>query len=724
MDASSLRTCIRGSFLRCFSDPSLGPFSPIRCLFSYCKLQGYNALYVCGTDEYGTATETKALQEGLTPREICDKYHVIHKQVYEWFGIDFDVFGRTTTEWQTRISQSIFNDIQTAGLVSQDEMVQLFCEKDQKFLADRFVEGSCPHCSFVDARGDQCDSCGKLLNPSDLINPRCKICGTQPVPRKTRHLFLELPSIADRLETWVNSVSPNWTSNSVNITKSWLTKGLEKRCITRDLKWGTPVPLAGFTDKVFYVWFDAPIGYISITANYTPEWERWWKNPVQNDVRLVQFMGKDNVPFHTVIFPSSLLATGQDWTLLSDLSTTEYLNYEGGKFSKSRGTGVFGDQAAATGIAADVWRYYLLANRPEAADADLNWDDLKLRNNSELADNLGNFVNRALKFAQQSFENRVPELQRNSLTESELRLETAVSEQLQAYCQKLEKSSLKEGIKIAMAISKLGNQYLQDCKPWVLVKEDLPRCGVVISTAISLSRLIALVVWPYMPFLSANILYNQLNLPRDGYPRLPSKFELPYLPANHVLGEPVPLFRKISDDEIKALRARFSGVVEGTAHPFPLELRVGKVASAKPHPEADNLYVLTVSLGDSERTVVAGIRAQYSAEKLQDRLVVLCCNLKPTKFKGINSEGMLLAATKNDRILLLEPAGQVPAGTPLSLPGYAMATAASPKYDGKKVKSLPFEITTGLGFKGASFAAGAVPIVVLEAGDWSGSKIY
>jgi methionyl-tRNA synthetase len=344
--------------------------------------------------------------------------------------------------------------------------------------------------------------------------------------------------------------------------------------------------------------------------------------------------------------------------------------------------------------------------------------------NSELADNLGNFINRALKFAQQSFGNRVPALDRESLTESELKLENAVNEQLQLYIQKLERSNIKEGVKIAMAISKLGNQYLQDCKPWVLVKENMKRCGVVIATAVSLSKLLALLVWPYMPFLSANVLYNQLNIPRDGYPSLPAEFKLPFVPSDHELGDPQPLFRKISDDEIKALRVRFGGEAAAAGEPFPLDLRVGDVSSVENHPEADNLYVLKISFGDSERTVVAGVRAHYTAEALLGRKVVVCCNLKPTKFKGINSEGMLLAASKNDKIVLLVPTAAA-AGDKLTLTGYANPDAKAPKFDGKKVKSLAFEITSdGLKFKGVPFAAGTGSVTVKEEGDWNGAKIY
>ena len=295
----------------------------------YCKARNVNALYICGTDEYGTAVETKAIEEGKTPQEICDKYYRIHSDIYQWFDIGFDYFGRSATPHQTEITQAIFADLNKNGYIEQKTQLQLYCPKHQRFLADRFVEGTCPKCAFPDARGDQCDKCGNLLDPMELIDPRCKIDATTPVPRDTTHFYLKLDALQPKVETFVRENESKWTANAQAITNSWLKQGLESRSITRDLKWGVPVPLKGYEDKVFYVWFDAPIGYISITANYTDagneggeEWKKWWQPNPDTEVELYQFMGKDNVPFHTVLFPASLLGTGQPWTLLHDLSTT------------------------------------------------------------------------------------------------------------------------------------------------------------------------------------------------------------------------------------------------------------------------------------------------------------------------------------------------------------------------------------------------------------------
>ncbi len=367
-----------------------------------CRLLGYDTLYVCGTDEYGTATETRAQEEGVSPAELCSRYHEIHRQVYDWFQVSFDKFGRTSTEQQTRIVQQLFKDLDANGYIAEQEIEQLFCDSCSRFLADRFVRGVCPHCGYADARGDQCENCGKLLDPTDLKEPRCSTCGQTPHPKRTKHLYIDLPAIRPKLETWIKKASKEgfWANNAIQMTQAWIRDGLKPRAITRDLKWGIPVPKPGYENKVFYVWFDAPIGYISITAALGEEkgfdYADWWKNP--DNVDLFQFIGKDNIPFHTVIFPSTLLASGKQWTMLHHMSSTEYLNYEAGKFSKSKGIGVFGTDAMETGIPSDVWRFYIFYNRPEKSDYIFTWNDFLEKINGELIGNLGNLVNRTLAF--------------------------------------------------------------------------------------------------------------------------------------------------------------------------------------------------------------------------------------------------------------------------------------------------------------------------------------
>ncbi|PKC60057.1 methionyl-tRNA synthetase [Rhizophagus irregularis] len=519
----------------------------------YSRARRYNTLFVCGTDEYGTATETKALEEGTTCQELCDKYNAIHKQVYEWFELDFDYFGRTTTRQQTEIAQDIFMKLYKNGYLSEDAMIQLFCEKCQRFLADRYVEGTCPKCNYEDARGDQCDSCGQLLNATELVNPRCKLEGSTPIMRESKHMFLDLDTLQKTVEDWVikTSVEGKWSTNSKTITNSWLKEGLKPRCITRDLKWGTPVPLEEMKEKVFYVWFDAPIGYLSITANYTPHWEKWWKNP--DNVKLYQFMGKDNVPFHTVIFPSSLFGTGEDWTLLYHINTTEYLNYENTKFSKSRNIGVFGTDAKDTGINVSVWRYYLIASRPETNDSVFTWKEFIAYNNNELLANLGNFVNRVIKFSASKYNSIVPEFSYDKIEEKEF-IEN-IDSLLKNYIETLENVKLRAGLEIAMEISRLGNGYLQESKlDNSLFQNNIEKCSTVIGIAINLIYLLSALFFPYMPSTTESIC-RQLNAPlRD----IPDTWTIDILPG-HKLGKAEYLFKKIDDKKEEEYLNRYGG---------------------------------------------------------------------------------------------------------------------------------------------------------------------
>ncbi|KAK9918584.1 hypothetical protein WJX75_005162 [Coccomyxa subellipsoidea] len=533
------------------------------CYARYCRSRGYNCIYVCGTDEYGTATETKALEEGLTCQEICDKYNAIHRDIYQWFDIDFDKFGRTPTWQQTKIAQGIYNVLEDKKQLVEQESQQLYSEAAGKFLADRFVTGTCPKCGYEDARGDQCDQCGNLLAAEDLIKPRCKLTGTVPVLRPTKHVYLDLPALTPQLQAYITSCSHagGWSSNCVQVTNAWMRDGLKLRCITRDLKWGTPVPRPGYEDKVFYVWFDAPIGYISITANYTQDWKAWWQNP--ENVDLVQFMGKDNVPFHTVIFPATLLGTREPWTLMKSISVTEYLNYEGGKFSKSRGVGVFGNDAKDTGIPVEVWRYFLLSNRPETSDTDFKWSDLAAKNNSELLANLGNFVNRSLSFAASRYGGIIPAGTSEAAQAAVAELNGRVGPLVQQYVAALEKIKLKEGIRLVMTISAAGNKFFQDTTPWVMVKEDKEQCGALVNACAGLCVLLAALVEPYMPSITRKML-EQLNwAPEDARlnDELLAKAAAVHtiVPEGHRMGQPQVLFRTIAKEEEETLRARFAG---------------------------------------------------------------------------------------------------------------------------------------------------------------------
>ena len=534
----------------------------------YCRSIGHNALFICGTDEYGTATETKALQDGVSCQELCNKYYKVHKSVYEWFGIDTDYFGRTATPLQTEITQSIYSSLKSNGFIHEDTVEQLFCNSCSRFLADRFVEGTCCFCSYTDARGDQCDKCGRLLNAvMELKDPRCKLDSNTPTVQNSKHLFLDLPALQEECHSWLKATSEaaatNWSANVVHISEAWFSKGLTPRCITRDLKWGTAVP--NFPDKVFYVWFDACIGYISITANYLAsngcaEWKKWWMNP--KSVELTQFMGKDNVPFHTVIFPSSLLGTREPYTLLHSISTTEYLNYEDGKFSKSRNIGVFGDQVTTTNISQSVWRYYLLANRPESSDSVFSWDDLQAKNNGDLLGNIGNLSSRVIKFVAKAYQGSMPCSHLDELDHQDIFIKFVddVNELVASYVSHMESIKLKAALKDVMAIGNLTNALITAARlSSSLFEESRKECDTLINISLNTAYLIAALLYPFIPETSASI-YRQLNVPMRKIP-IPSELPLKLddIPGGHMLGTPEHLFRRLDDKEIALLRERFSG---------------------------------------------------------------------------------------------------------------------------------------------------------------------
>ncbi|CAG9794167.1 unnamed protein product [Diatraea saccharalis] len=527
----------------------------------YCRLCDYNTLFICGTDEYGTATETKAIEEGLTPRQICDKYFEIHNAVYRWFNIGFDYFGRTSTNEQTEIAQKMFLKLMDNGFVLPQSVDQLLCEKCDRFLADRFVEGTCPHpgCLYDSARGDQCDRCGKLINAIELIEPRCKVCGHKPTVKPSEQLFIQLNQLEPSIRTWISSTSNNWSPAARGVCRAWLREPLRARALTRDLRWGVPVPIERYTHKVFYVWFDAPIGYLSITQNATKQYEKWWKPDKEYDVKLYQFMAKDNVPFHTIMFPATLIGINEGHLLVNYLFATEYLNYEEGKFSKSRGVGVFGTDAQDTGIPSDVWRFYLASIRPETSDSSFSWAELGTRNNSELLNNLGNFCHRSLSFCANSFKGVVPDV---TPSRDDYELIALVNREMTSYVQNMEKGRLRDALKHVMSISRLGNQHMQSEQPWVLLKgsdDDKQRGATAIGLCCQLVALLCTLLAPYIPD-TARKLRQQLNVNATMLrlnPENPVFFQ--YLPSGHVIGKPEPLFAKLDSDMLEKLKAKYAG---------------------------------------------------------------------------------------------------------------------------------------------------------------------
>jgi methionyl-tRNA synthetase len=702
----------------------------------FCRSRGYETLYICGTDEYGTATETRAAEEGLTPRELCDRYYSIHNQVYNWFGIAFDKFGRTSTPIQTEITQDIFKKLDAAGFINEQTIEQLYCPQCERFLADRYVQGTCPNCGSNDARGDQCEACGKLLDPTDLKEPRCSTCGSTPTPRSTSHLYINLPKIKDRLEAWLKIAGEQgfWANNAIQVTHAWIRDGLRERAITRDLKWGIPVPKQGYENKVFYVWFDACIGYISITGCLADEMAKgfgdpgviftnkqftnwhdfinyWWKNP--DDVDLFQFIGKDNIPFHTVIFPSSLLGSGENWTMLHHMSSTEYLNYEGGKFSKSRGIGVFGTDAMETGIPPDVWRFYIFYNRPEKSDAMFTWNDFQEKVNGELIGNLGNLVNRTLSFITRYYDGKMP-----AGTPDPVLWET-VQKYEKSITEKLEHVALRDAFREIFELSSYANKYFQDAEPWRLRTENPPKAGAVIRDLVFIVRDIAILIDPYIPHTATKIIiFLGLPLgPTFNWANLGKAEGL--APGSEIRSE--VLFAKLEDDQVKALRERYSGsqterqadapvtndAEAATLKDFAqtIDLRVAKIEKVERHPKADKLYVISLEIGEGitgireERTIVSGLVGFYTEEQLMGKRIIVAYNLKPAKLRGIESRGMLLAAGDKggtgpdgapvERCEVID-AGDTPTGTRLLPEGVALPDAAN--------STAPAEINIGTFF--------------------------
>jgi len=707
------------------------------------RLRGYETLYVCGTDEYGTATETRALEEGVSPRELCDRFHAVHRDIYDWFGIAFDKFGRTSTPRQTEITQAIFNDLDARGFIHSEIIEQLFCGSCDRFLADRYVKGICPHCGYEGARGDQCEQCGKLLDPTDLKDPKCSTCGSTPTPRKTEHLYIDLPAIRPLLEKWMQkaSVEGFWANNAIQMTQAWIRDGLKPRAITRDLKWGIPVPKPGFENKVFYVWFDAPIGYISITATAGDErgfdWKSWWMSPA--DVELFQFIGKDNIPFHTVIFPSSLLGSGKQWTLLHHMSSTEYLNYESGKFSKSQGIGVFGTDAMETGIPADVWRFYIFWNRPERSDYTFTWQDFQERVNAELIGNLGNLVNRTLTFVQRYYAGTVPGGDPDS------HFWTRVREIESDIASRLDRADLRDAFRSIFELSNLANKRFQDGEPWKTRTSDPVSAALLIGDLTNVLRDIAILVHPYLPATAdriASFFGLEFGSPGCSWADLGKERGIERVVSSAVL------FSKLEDDRVAELRERYSGsqkerkerekVAEKVTEKAPepearktapyaelpeperfeklVDLRAAKIVKIERHPKADKLYVETLDDGSgTDRTIVSGLVPYYREEDLLGKTIVLVNNLKPAKLRGIESRGMLLAASRmvesgKEAVEVLD-AGAAAPGDRIVLEGQSPGSPIPPEIDVDTFFSVSIRAQGGFArIGGLRLLAGADPL--------------
>ena len=657
----------------------------------YCRSKGYDTLYICGTDEYGTATETKALEEKTDPRSLCDHYYKEHTNIYKWFNINFDKFGRTSNQQCTEITQGLFNDLDAAGLIKEHVNKQLFCPHCNMFLADRYVDGTCPKCGSPKARGDQCDECGSLLDPIELKEPKCHTCGSTPEVRETKHLYIDLPALSDKLNAWVEkaSVEGRWADNAINMTKAWIRDGLQERGITRDLKWGIPVPKAGYEDKVFYVWFNAPIGYLSITKQLADElikegkqsfdWKSWWipseseEAKGKGKVDLFQFIGKDNIPFHTVIFPCTLLGSPHEWTKLHHMSSTEYLNYEDGKFSKSRGVGVFGSDAIETGIPADAWRFYIFYNRPEKQDYQFTWKDFMEKLNGELIGNLGNLVNRTLLFVNKYYEGKIPE--------------APVDEELWAQVKELEKKAteylewaeLKDAFRTMFEISDICNKKFQATEPWKARTENPAVADSLIHNLCYVIKDLMIMMNPYMPQYTQKIMSyfgKTIEEKKVGMETKPGYTwaDLGVTEGLTTVGPTEVFFKPLDQKTMLAFREKFGGQQKAKkeekkadkkakkAEPVVLpveqqeaffnstiELTVAKIVDVKPNPEGEKLFIETLDDGSgTPRTIQSGLRMYLKEEDLLGKHVVIASNLAPRTMRGVESRGMLLAGNYKD----------------------------------------------------------------------------
>ena len=661
----------------------------------FCRNRGYDTLYVCGVDEYGTATETKALEEKKSPRELCDYYYNEHLKIYKWFNINFDKFGRTSNEQCTEITQALFNDLDKAGLIHEHVNKQLFCPHCNMFLADRYVDGTCPKCGSTKARGDQCDECGSLLDPVELKEPKCHTCGSTPEVRETKHLYIDLPSLSGKLNEWMEGVSKEgkWSDNAINITKAWIRDGLNERAITRDLKWGIPVPKEGYENKVFYVWFNAPIGYISITKQLADElkkagkesfdWKSWWipseseeaKN--KEKVDLFQFIGKDNIPFHTVIFPATMLGSPHDWTKLYHMSSTEYMNYEGGKFSKSRGVGVFGSDAIETGIPADAWRFYIFYNRPEKQDFQFTWKDFMEKLNSELIGNLGNLVNRTLLFVNKYYDGKIPQASEDT------ELWTKVRELEKKATDYLEWAELKDAFHTMFEIADICNKKFQATEPWKARTENPQVAESLIYNLSYVIKDLMIMMNPYMPEYTQKIMSyfgKTIQEKKVGMETLEGLTwnDLGKLEGLSDIGPTEVYFKPMDQKTMIALRDKYSGKNNKASNQnkekqvkkaekkntepevLPLdqqaaffnaniELTVAKITDVKPNPEGEKLYIETLDDGSgSPRTIQSGLRMYLKESDLLGKHVIIASNLAPRTMRGVESRGMLLAGDYKD----------------------------------------------------------------------------
>ncbi len=649
-----------------------GVYVPADIYTRYQRLKGRDVILIGGSDEHGVPITLKARKEGVTPQDIVDRYHTIIKDSFEEFGISFDIYSRTTSDIHEKMASDFFRTLYDKGVFIEKESEQYYDEEAGQFLADRYITGTCPHCKNERAYGDQCEACGTSLNATDLINPKSTISGSRPVLRKTKHWYLPLDRYEGFLREWILEGHKEWKPNVYGQCKSWLDMGLQPRAVSRDLDWGVPVPVEGAEGKVLYVWFDAPIGYISNTKELLPDtWERYWKDP---ETKLVHFIGKDNIVFHCIVFPVMLKAEGS-YILPENVPANEFLNLEGDKISTSRNWAVWlHEYLKELPGKQDVLRYVLTANAPETKDNDFTWKDFQARNNNELVAILGNFINRSLVLTHKYFEGKVPacgeltDYDRDTLREFsdvKARLENGI-----------ENYRFRDALKEAMNLARIGNKYLADTEPWKLAKSDMPRVATILHLALQISANLAIAFEPFLPFSTAK-LRTMLGLATIDWDML-GRTDI--LATGSQLAQPELLFEKIDDSVIEAqikklhdtkiANEKANHVTEPIAPTIEfddftkLDIRVGKVLECQKVPKADKLLQFKIDDGLGGRTIVSGIAKHYNPEDLVGKQVCFIANLAPRKLKGIESQGMILSAEDADgRLVVISPQDDVTAGS-------------------------------------------------------------
>ena len=649
-----------------------GVYVPSDIYTRYLRLKGYDVISVCGSDEHGVPITIKAKKEGITPQQVVDRYHEIIEKSFRRLGMSFDIYSRTSSPTHRVTASEFFRKLYDEGKFIEQTSEQFYDEEAKTFLADRYIVGTCPRCQNEKAYGDQCEKCGSTLSPDELINPKSAVSGAVPVKRETKHWYLPLDKYEGFLREWILEGHKEWKSNVYGQCKSWLDLGLQPRAVSRDLDWGIPVPVEGADGKVLYVWFDAPIGYISATKDLTPDWEKYWKS---EDTKMVHFIGKDNIVFHCIVFPSMLKAHG-DYILPENVPANEFLNLEGDKISTSQNWAVWlHDYLDEFPGKEDVLRYVLCANAPETKDNDFTWKDFQARNNSELVAVLGNFVNRALVLTKKYYDGVIPE--RGELTE----YDEATIEELQKIKASLERNiehyHFREALKDAMAYSRIGNKYLADTEPWKVVKTDPERVKTILNIALQITANTAIAIEPFMPF-SAEKMLKMLAVDKFGWEQLGS---MELLAAGHTIGDAELLFEKIEDDVIQAqldkleasrkakLAAEAAQNVteqksEVTFDDFQkMDIRVSTILEAEKVAKTKKLLKLTIDTGIDKRTIVSGIAEYYTPEQLVGRQVLVLANLAPREIKGIESRGMILMAEDAlGRLVLVQPEDKTMSG--------------------------------------------------------------